>query len=52
MDCKIIYFIIHDTNNYNTEKLYFAARRLSNVGEAVSQKWWENRPRERLAPVF
>jgi hypothetical protein len=29
----------HYTNNYNTKKLYFVVRRLSNVGEAVPPKW-------------
>jgi hypothetical protein len=27
----------HYTKNYNTKKLYFVVRRLSNVGEAVSK---------------
>jgi hypothetical protein len=29
------------TNNYNTKKLYFVVRRLSNVGEAVPQNGGE-----------
>jgi hypothetical protein len=31
--------LYHYTNNYNTKKLHFVVRRLSNVGEAVPQKW-------------
>jgi hypothetical protein len=38
----------HYTNNYNTKKLYFVVRRLSNVGEAVPPKSRKKRLWERL----